>query len=67
MCQVLLATGRLSRPQRCVRRRTLLAGGDASFVLRTPRRLPPGRYAIRVVATDTAGNATARRLDLRVR
>nr|MBA2348496.1 alpha/beta hydrolase [Solirubrobacterales bacterium] len=74
-CRPLDARGRLARGNvpcsepRWLRAR-LLSGGRR-YVLRTGRRLPTGRYRVRVRAIDRAGNvepeAKQRRLTLRVR
>jgi hypothetical protein len=67
-CAAVRPSGRLSAPARCGRRTAIRARrSGATYLLVIPRSLPGGRYAIRVVARDRAGNTATRALTVRVR
>lgn len=71
-CRYLRATGRFTRPSSCSSPRYVRARGTRHWSLVVRRRLPAGRYRIRVRAIDAAGNverrtraSSARRITLR--
>ena len=54
------AAGRLTKARKCSKRVFVRAKGTATWTLRVKRKLPRGRYAIVVRATDRAGNRQAK-------
>jgi len=67
-CAVVRPSGRLAPPTRCARRSTIRARRTTGgYVLALPRALPPGLYALRVIARDAAGNVRTRSARIRVR
>jgi hypothetical protein len=52
---------------RCGGRSSFRIGDRADWSYLLPKRLPKGRYTIRAVAVDNAGNDSARRVRMRVR
>ena len=66
-CRLVSFTGRLGRARSCRRTAFLLARQSSRWRLLVGRRLPRGRYLVRLRAYDGAGNATTRRLSVRVR
>jgi hypothetical protein len=55
------------KPHRCGGRRSFRIGDRAEWSYLLPRRLPTGRYVIRAVAIDQAGNESTTRVVIRVR
>jgi hypothetical protein len=55
------------KPHRCGGRRSFRIGDRIEWSYLLPSRLPRGRYTIRVVAIDKAGNASVTRTRIRVR
>jgi hypothetical protein len=60
------ATERFKR-HRCGGSRSFRIGDRADWSYLLPRRLPRGRYTIRAIAIDKAGNAAATQTEIRVR
>jgi dienelactone hydrolase len=54
-CSFVTGSGRLSRPRRCDALVTTRARGTGAWRLRRTAKLPPGRYAVSVLATDQDG------------
>jgi hypothetical protein len=52
---------------RCGGSKSFSIGDRAEWSYLLPRRLPAGRYSVRLVALDQAGNASRTRLEIRVR
>jgi hypothetical protein len=59
-CQHVLSNGRLGRATNCAPR-WLVAKGTASWSLKLRRKLPTGKYVVRVSAVDSAGNVQLHR------
>jgi hypothetical protein len=59
-CRFVAAAGMLTKTRKCSKRVFLRAKGTATWTLRVKRKLPRGRYAIAVRATDRAGNRQKR-------
>jgi hypothetical protein len=55
-CRLLTPKRRLGHRLRCSRRHWLPVRGTARWSFRLPKRLPAGRYVIRIRAVDFAGN-----------
>jgi len=55
------------KPHRCGGRRSFRIGDRAEWSYLLPKRLPEGRYTIRAVAIDKAGNDSATKVVIRVR
>lgn len=55
-CRSVKASGKLTKRRGCGKRVWLKAKGTSSWSLKLKRRLPRGRYTIRVRARDRAGN-----------
>jgi Quinohemoprotein amine dehydrogenase, alpha subunit domain III len=59
-CRFVTAAGRLTSARKCGKRVFLRAKGTVNWTLGLKRKLPRGRYAIAVRATDKAGNRQAK-------
>lgn len=55
------------KPHRCGGRQSFRIGDRAQWSYLLPKRLPKGRYTIRAVAIDNAGNDSATKVRIRVR
>jgi hypothetical protein len=66
-CRFVTRSGKLSRARACAKPVWLKATGTTRWSLNTKRRLPRGRYTLRVRARDLAGNVQARAAQRKLR
>ncbi|HTE59902.1 MAG TPA: hypothetical protein VK631_06085 [Solirubrobacteraceae bacterium] len=66
-CWAFDGAGERFKPHRCGGSRSFRIGDRAEWSYLLPQRLPRGRYTIRVVAIDNAGNDSATETEIRVK
>jgi hypothetical protein len=66
-CWAFDGAGERFTPHRCGGSRSFRIGDRAEWSYLLPRRLPRGRYTIRVIAIDNAGNDSATETEIRVK